>query len=544
VARVRGCLATVALAAGCALAAAGPASANVTTEPVGAFTRPVHVTAPPQDTARVFVVEQDGTVRVVVDGTVQPQAFLDISDIVLSPGDGSGNGERGLLSMAFAPDYATSRRFYVYFTDADGSNEVAEFRRSAIDPNLADPSSRRTVLTIPHPTYGNHNGGQLAFDAAGSLYVGTGDGGGGGDPLGNAQALGSLLGKILRIRPLQSGASPYTVPANPFRSYPGARPEIWAYGLRNPFRFSLDRQTGDLTIGDVGQNAFEEVDFVPRSSGAGAGRNFGWNPCEGRSAYPVPAQPASCGLAGHTPPVQVIDHGDGACSVIGGFVVRDASLEELDGRYVYGDFCKGDLRQLTLTSPDATGDGPVGTPTVQYSLLQSFGEDACGRIYSAEQGGAVSRLVDGSTSCTTALGLPPAPPQPPAAVPPAAPGPSSRASADRRSPTLRVRVIGGQRALRRRALLVRVRCDEPCSVRVAARLSLRRRGHMLRLHEARVSLAARRVRTLRLRLSRSGRAALRRTLQHRHRVRARVIVRARDRAGNLSRRSLLARVAG
>jgi glucose/arabinose dehydrogenase len=527
------------IAIACALVAAGPAAANVTSEPVGTFDRPTQVTAPPDDVARLFVVEQGGVVRAVVNGAVQATPFLDISDIVLSPRD-DPDDSRGMYSIAFAPDYAESGRFYADFVDEDGQVEVAEFRRSSGDPNVADPASRRLVLTIPYPNRQVHYGGQLAFDAAGSLYVSTGDGTSGGDPTDDdAQSLTSLFGKILRIRPFQSGSSPYTVPAgNPFPGRPDALPEIWAYGLRNPFRFSLDRMTGDLTIGDVGQGSFEEVNFAPRYLGTGAGDNFGWAACEGRSEYPIPPEPTPCTLTGHTPPVHVIDHTNGACSVIGGFVVRDASLAELFGRYVFGDFCKGELRQLRLKRPDATDDGPVGTPGVEYIRLQSLGEDACGRIYSAEQSGQVERLVDGSTSCTIAIGLPPAPPAPPGPADPTraetrVPPAHGRAS-DRRAPRVGVRVVGG---LRGRGLVVRVRCSEACSLRALGRLSL----HKLRLRGARSSIAAHRVKVLRLRPSRAGRAALRRALRRRKRVRARVVVRAWDRSGNLSRRSLLVR---
>jgi hypothetical protein len=510
----------------------------VTSEPVGSFDAPLQATSPPQDSTRLFVVEQDGVVRVMVNGLTQGPPFLDISGVVRSPADGPGD-EQGLLALAFAPDYDTSGLFYVYFTNNNGDVELDEFRRSSGEPNVADAASRRTVLTIPHPFHANHNGGTLVFDASGNLYISTGDGGGNGD---NAQSLGSLLGKILRIRPRQSGADDYTVPDNPFQGLPGARREIWAYGLRNPYRFSLDRQTGDLAIGDVGEASFEEVDFVPRSDGTGAGRNFGWNACEGRSAYPVPPEPAPCALPGVTTPVHVIARSAGVCSVIGGYVVRDPSLEELNGRYLYGDLCRPALRQLSLAYPDAIGDATVGSPAVQYSTLVSFGEDACGRIYTAELGGAVERLTDGSSSCTEPLGLPPAteeeqrpPPTPRQPVTPEVPGPSP----DLRAPGLGVRVVGGARSLRRRSVRVRIRCDEPCRLRVVSRLSIGRRK--LRLREARGLAAPGTVKVLRLRLSRRGRRALRRALARRRRVRLRVIVRARDGADNLSRRSVLSR---
>ena len=225
--------------------------------------------------------------------------------------------EQGLLSVAFAPDYASSRRFYVYFTDNSGDQRVVEYKRASA--TRADAGSARLVLRMAD-SEGNHNGGLLLFGPDKHLYIGTGDGGGAGDQhgaRGNAQNLASLLGKMLRIDPAASGGRPYTVPAdNPFRGRGGARGEIYSYGLRNPWRFSFDRRTGDLAIGDVGQNAVEEIDFVRRGKGAGA--NFGWRPFEGRSRY-APGENAP----GHVPPVITRSHGDGWCSITGGVVVRD-----------------------------------------------------------------------------------------------------------------------------------------------------------------------------------------------------------------------------
>ena len=236
------------------------------------------MTAPPGDERRVFVVEQGGTIRVVRGGRKLEQPFLDVSDRI------TAGGERGLLSMAFAPDYAESGLFYVYYTDPAGDARVVEYRRRNAD--VADPGSARQVIRFPdfEP---NHNGGLALFGPDDLLYIGTGDGGGGGDPhgpRGHGQSLGTLLGKILRIDPRRSGSRPYSVPrSNPFVGRSGARPEIYSYGLRNPWRFSFDRQTGDLTIGDVGQNAYEEVNFVRRGRGSGA--NFGWRVFEGRERY-------------------------------------------------------------------------------------------------------------------------------------------------------------------------------------------------------------------------------------------------------------------
>src|SRR5262245_31786244 len=232
--------------------------ASLFLEPVGAFDDPVDVTSPPGDQQRLFVVQQGGLIKLVLNGVVQPTPFLAATSWITS------GGERGLLSMAFAPDYATTRRFYIYYTDLSGNIRVDEVLRDASDPNIADPSTRRQVIGIPHPTYSNHNGGQLQFGPDGMLYMGTGDGGGGGDPFRTGQNLGSDRGKLIRIDPRQNGADQYRVPPNnPFVGRQGANPEIWSYGLRNPWRFSFDRLSGDLVIADVGQDAWEEIDYRP-----------------------------------------------------------------------------------------------------------------------------------------------------------------------------------------------------------------------------------------------------------------------------------------
>ena len=258
---------------------------------LGTFDEPTYLTAPRGDRRR-FVVERRGTIRVVQGGRVLGQPFLDISDRVMT------GGESGLLSMAFARDYSSSRRFYVYYTDQQGFLQIDQFRAAAGSPNRADPSSRRSVIRVPHHR-GNHKGGQLQVGADGMLYAGFGDGGAGGDPDENAQNLSRILGKMIRINPGPNGG--YSVPAdNPFRGRSGARPEIYAYGLRNPYRFSFDRLRGSLTIGDVGQDAIEEIDYVPGRAGGlppRGGYNFGWSVFEGRSRYesaaarPAPSRP-------------------------------------------------------------------------------------------------------------------------------------------------------------------------------------------------------------------------------------------------------------
>ena len=346
---------------------------------VGKFDQPLYVTSPPSDRRRVMVVEQPGRILVVRDGKRLSRPFLDIRSRVLS------GGEQGLLGLAFAPDYARSGLFYVYYTRKDGRQSVSEFRRSSSD--RANAASERQVLVMADPE-GNHNGGQLNFGPDRLLYIGTGDGGGAGDQhgaIGNAQDLGSLLGKILRIDPQASGGRPYTVPSsNPFVDQAGARPEVWTYGLRNPWRFSFDRRNGDLTIGDVGQNEVEEIDFTLKDKSAGA--NFGWRPFEGDRRFTDEEAPNA------VPPVITKDHDQGWCSITGGYVVRDPKLPALQGRYLYGDFCKGQVWSARLSEGGASGDRRVaGLPTVEQ--LSSFGEDSRGRIYVVSLAGQVRRLA-------------------------------------------------------------------------------------------------------------------------------------------------------
>ena len=344
---------------------------------IGNFSAPVYVAGAPGDNSRVFVVEQAGRIMVVKNGRQLATPFLDIR------GDVSSGGERGLLSMAFAPDYARSGKFYIYYTDRGGNIRVQELRRST-NPDRADLASRRQVLFQDHSSFPNHNGGQLQFGPDGDLYVGLGDGGSEGDPLGNGQNLGTWLGKILRIDPNASGGRAYSIPSgNPFTSQRGDRPEIYAYGLRNPWRFSFDRVTGDIAIGDVGQDKFEEIDF--EAKGKAAGLNFGWKGYEGFRRYSsVPVRGA------YAPPVLVRSHRSGFCAIVGGYVVRDRSLPGLYGRYLYGDNCNKGIYSVKLRPGRATG---ARTLPVHVSGLNSFGEDARGRIYLASLSGAVYRLA-------------------------------------------------------------------------------------------------------------------------------------------------------
>ncbi|MEA2182219.1 MAG: hypothetical protein QOF69_1404 [Solirubrobacteraceae bacterium] len=362
-----------------ATAQARPAQTGVKLVEVGRFNAPLYVTAPPGDNRRIFVVEQNGVIRVVRGGQRLARPFLDLRAIVMT------GSEQGLLSMAFAPDYAKTRRFYVNYTARDGMQVVAEYRRSRASRERA-LGRGRTVLRYDG-VESNHNGGLVTFGPDGLLYIGTGDGGGADDQhgeRGNGQNLNSLLGKLLRIDPRPSGGQPYSVPSsNPFVGRAGARPEIYSYGLRNPWRFSFDRSTGDLTIGDVGQDAIEEIDFA--SKGAASGVNYGWRPFEGRRRnFGEPAP-------GAVDPVIELSHNDGNCSVTGGHVVRDSSLIALVGSYVYGDYCKGQLRAARLGPGSATGDRALGLPTVDS--LSSFGEDARGRVYVTSLDGPVYRLA-------------------------------------------------------------------------------------------------------------------------------------------------------
>jgi glucose/arabinose dehydrogenase len=339
---------------------------------VGRFDSPVYVTAPPGDRRRLFVVEQTGRIRVLVGGKRRSRPFLNLSGRITS------GGERGLLSMAFAPDYAKSGRFYVDFTDRRGDTRIEEFRRSKGDANRADPASRRSILFIRQP-YPNHNGGLVLFGPDGYLYVGMGDGGSAGDPENRAQNLDSVLGKLLRIDPSQGAAR--SPSSNPFVGRAG-RDEIYAYGLRNPWRFSFDRKTRDLYIGDVGQDKREEIDYA--AGGGAAGRDYGWSCWEGKRRYD-----GSRRCPNPTAPVLDYGRGGGECSVTGGVVVRDPRLPALAGRYVYGDFCTGVLRSFRIVNGKATGDRRVG---LRVQSLSSFGEDARGRVYAVSLSGPVYRL--------------------------------------------------------------------------------------------------------------------------------------------------------
>ncbi|MFJ9640096.1 PQQ-dependent sugar dehydrogenase [Streptomyces sp. NPDC101178] len=321
----------------------------------------------PGPDGKVWIAERAGTVRVLGDyGLSDP--VLDIS------AETTTDGERGLLGVAFDPEFA---HFYISYTDLEGTSTIDEF---AVEDGRLQPDTRRTVLTQEQP-YPNHNGGDIKFGPDGYLYIAFGDGGSGGDPHGNGQNLDTLLGKILRIDP--TGGEPYAIPSdNPFVAEEGAKDEIWAYGLRNPWRFSFDAGTGDLLIGDVGQSEWEEIDWAPASSKGG--ENYGWSSMEGNHPFRGGTEPAN-----HVPPVHEYDRSGLGCSVTGGFVYRGEGIADLAGSYVYSDYCDGTLRTLRIEDGAVTEEGDLG---VQGGEVISFVEAADGELYVLAIGGTISRL--------------------------------------------------------------------------------------------------------------------------------------------------------
>ena len=406
-------LLVIAVVFACGCGSAGAASLR----PIGDFDQPVYVTSSPTNPERLLIVEREG--KIVESGPAETRQLFDLSELV-----SCCDVERGMLSIAPAPDFESSGRIYVTYTGtpqaggAEGDVHLDSFRPS---PGGGAPI-REPILSVGHAQEANHNGGQLQFGPDGHLYLSLGDGGGAGDPFENGQDTEELLGKILRIDPQPGEVPPYSIPAgNPFAGTAG-RDEIWAYGLRNPWRFSFDRATGDMVIADVGQSEREEIDIAASPAAGvvgGAGANYGWNCREGFIAYASPA--AACATAsGFTEPVFDYPHSDpggGAafgCSIIGGYVVRDPSLPDLYGRYLYTDFCSQEIRSLVLPRGGglASGDRSEGL-TVEKPT--SFGEDSCGRIYVASDEGPVYRFEGATpTICPT--------PQPP---------PSSQAAAPR-----------------------------------------------------------------------------------------------------------------
>jgi glucose/arabinose dehydrogenase len=356
-------------------AAFPPPAVNLRSIAVG-LDRPVYLTHAGDGSGRLFIVEKPGTVRIVKNGALLPGPFLDIRGLVKSSGS-----EQGLLGLAFDPQYTTSGRFFVDYIDLNGNTVIARYLVSTSDPDRADGAGGTAILNVPQP-YPNHNGGELAFGPDGYLYIGLGDGGSEGDPLGNGQRLDTLLGKILRI---DVGGDGYAIPPdNPFLIRPDARPEIWAYGLRNPWRFSFDRATGDLYIGDVGQDGYEEVDVQP--AGSAGGRNYGWNIMEGFHPY------KGGSTEGLIPPAAEYEHASGNCSVTGGYVYRGGAIPSLEGIYLFGDYCTGQTWVLRRF--------PDGWRAAEWFgmriSISSFGEDESGELYVLDyRGGAAFRFEPG-----------------------------------------------------------------------------------------------------------------------------------------------------
>jgi glucose/arabinose dehydrogenase len=346
--------------------------------------RALYAIAPPGDSARLFVVQQTGIIRVLRHDTLLTTPFLNVSGSI-----GYDGGERGLLSMAFHPNYSSNGWFYVDYTAPNGALTVARYHVSA-NANVADAASGQVILAIAHAMYANHNGGLVTFGPDGYLYIGTGDGGNGGDPDGHGQDSTVLLGKILRID--VDGAFPYAIPpSNPFVGRAPAAPEVWAYGLRNPWRFAFDRQTHDFYIADVGQNAWEEIDFAP--AGTPGGRNYGWDKMEGLHCY----EPMTgCAMSGLVRPVYEYGHGSNnalGCSITGGYVYRGSLYPALAGRYFFADECIGWVRSLKMQGGVASDVMDHGT---QFGLLPgitSFGEDARGELYLTVLDGDVYRIT-------------------------------------------------------------------------------------------------------------------------------------------------------
>ena len=534
------------------LVAGGAQAAPLSLVSVGSFSEPTYVTAAPGDRERLYVVERSGKVKVLRDG--QTQTFADLSGVLsgLDP-------ERGLFSIAFAPDFAQSRRFYAYFTGkapfVPTTGDIAIVRMVAASPDSA-PGAPELLLSIPHGAQGNHNGGQLQFGPDGFLYAGTGDGGSGDDAGGNGQNLDSrtpaivdrtnhdpLLGKLLRLD--VSGAGGYTSPPGNAFGPATKAPEIFAYGLRNPYRFSFDRLTGDLLIGDVGQNEREEVDFLP--AGSPAGTNFGWHTWEGTR----PTGGAS-DRTGFTFPALEYGHSAGAfgslagCSITGGYVSRDPQVPELAGRYVYGDYCASRLRSARLNAGGNSEDGDLAVPAFNDNSLISFGEDACGRLHVTTRDGTVQRLISGGGTCANGpvTGAPAAP-----GLPSGSPGSApSTSKASRSAPRISIRRGSrrGQRAIRTGRVQLTVTCSRLCDLRAGGRFLIGRQKlgakPGLAIHQRRDRLdGGARVR-INLRSSSRTRRIAARALRRGKTVKARVVLRARTPGGSSRTRILRVRI--
>jgi glucose/arabinose dehydrogenase len=348
------------------------------------LTQPLLVTNAADGSGRLFVVEQTGKIRIVKNGKVAPVPFLDLSASV------SGGGEQGLLGLAFHPAYKTNGKLYVSYTDRNGNSVIREYHVSATNPDRVNGSSGRTILRLRQP-YSNHNGGNIAFGPDGDLYIGFGDGGSAGDPGNRAQNPGVLFGKLLRIDiDRRTGTLPYGIPSdNPYVGRSGLD-QIWAYGLRNPWRWSFDRVTGDLWIGDVGQSAHEEVDRALASHGRNAGRglNFGWRVMEASHCY---SPSTGCSRSGKALPLTEYAHTNGRCSITGGYVYRGSAYPDLVGAYVFADYCSGEIWYVDRGA--ARGSTPIRALNTG-ALITSFGQDEAGELYLTDRSGTIHRITD------------------------------------------------------------------------------------------------------------------------------------------------------
>ncbi len=511
--------ATIATALAFAFAIVTPSSAAAALSlvKVGDFADPTFMTSPPGDAHRLFVVQRGGAISVVRDGVVQSTPFVDLSGVV------DAQGEGGLLSMAFPPDYAKSGRFYVYYTAARSGDPagdvvtIAALKRSATNPDVADPASLRTLLTVDHPNFTNHNGGQLEFGPDGLLYIGIGDGGSSNDPPNNAQNKHALLGKILRIRPTPGKFFPYVIPAgNPFPDGSRGAREVWSYGLRNPWRFSFDRLTGDLVIGDVGQNTEEEVDWTAKDSGAGL--DYGWHCDEG--TFSTPGVSPACTPSGiYAPPVFEYAHSTGGCAVIGGYVVRDRDLPSLYGRYLYSDLCIGDIRSLALARPTVTDHLTTG---LSVSSPVSFGEDSCGHVYVTAQSSEVDRIQEGTTfnPCKA--------PPPPDVTP----------------PHLRLTVTPVQTLDAARSIRAALRCDERCHVALTGEVYVPKNNHHFAIPAQQKTFGVRQRVELSIPVSKRGARAARKAIGRGWRVWVHLTFKGRDDHRNVRRVRRAVRLVG
>jgi glucose/arabinose dehydrogenase len=352
------------------------------TEVASGFNCPLYVTHAGDGSGRLFVVEQGGKIWTLTNGVISSEVFLDVSNLISPSALGGGYTEQGLLGLAFHPDFSRNGVFFINYTDQSGGSVIARYAVAPDNPDVADPGSAEQILSLAQP-YRNHNGGHMAFGPDGYLYVSFGDGGSGGDPQGYGQNLTTLLGKILRLDVDVEPGQGYAIPEdNPFANSDAARPEIWAWGLRNVWRFSFDRETGDMFLGDVGQNAWEEINFQPATSAGG--ENYGWNAYEATRAFSG-ADPASDVVM----PILEYNHSSGHCSVTGGYVYRGNLLPDLQGAYFYGDYCSG---TIWTARSDGAGNWQSEVSMESRRPISSFGEDEAGELYLVDYNGAILRF--------------------------------------------------------------------------------------------------------------------------------------------------------